>query len=250
MAEIINSQQLPEFVRLPLTRFVDRLIKIHEGNVTTVAVYGSIASQNFIPRVSDVNVVVIVKDMRFSVLKSSLELVKWGQAYKINAPLFLTEEYISRSLDVFPIEFLEMKDFHITLYGREVFKEITVNTVHLRLFCEQQIKGKLLRVRQAYLEKGLDPRAKLNLIYDAQGSLMPVFTNLLRLRRLEVPSAKSDILKLMREQFGVNDALFTEIYKDRQARRRITSKSADDYLDSIIQQLEKLAVMIDYEPKN
>ena len=87
MAEINNIQQLPDFVRLPVVRFVERLINLHDKNIVSIAIYGSVASGNFIPKVSDVNIAVVVKDLGFSVLRSSLQLVKEGRAHKINAPL-------------------------------------------------------------------------------------------------------------------------------------------------------------------
>jgi predicted nucleotidyltransferase len=65
MAEIINIQQLPDFVRSDVVRFIEQLIAVHQGNVISVAVYGSAASGNFIPKVSDVNVVAVVNKLDF-----------------------------------------------------------------------------------------------------------------------------------------------------------------------------------------
>ena len=246
MAEIKNVQQLPDFVRSHVIHFVERLIDLHKGNIISIAVYGSVASGNFIPKISDVNIVVIVKDLGFSVLRSSLHLVKEGRAHKINAPLFLTEDYIARSLDVFPVEFLDMKDHNIILYGKDVFQGLNVDTVYLRLFCEQQIKGKLLRIRQAYLETGLDPQEKIRLLRDSLGALIPIFVNLLRLRNKPIPSAKVDVLKSMGREFGVDDSVLISIHNDRANHQRIERSLVDDYLDKFIQQLEKLALIVDH----
>ena len=247
MAEILNTQQLPDFVRLPVVRFVERLIDLHGENVVSVAVYGSIASGNFIPKISDVNIAVVVTNLKFSVLKSSLRLVKEGIAHKINAPLFLTEEYISRSLDVFPIEFLDIKDHHILLYGKDTFKDLNVDTAYLRIFCEQQIKGKLLRIRQAYLETGLNGQGKIKLLHDSLSALIPIFRNILRLRNKSVPSAKLDVLRSMENEFGIKDSVFVSIYNDRSSRQKINEQSADDHLDQFIQQLEKLVLIVDHD---
>src|SRR5437868_6787074 len=103
MAEIKNIQQLPEFVRTKVANYVGKLIDLHGENVCSLAVYGSAASGNFIPKVSDVNVVVILKNLRFNDLKKSLPLVREGMAHKITAPLFLTLDYIRQSIDVFPV---------------------------------------------------------------------------------------------------------------------------------------------------
>lgn len=245
MTEIINIQQLPDFIRLDVGRFVERLIAIHQGNIVSVAVYGSAASGNFIPKISDVNVFTVVKKLDFSVLKSTLKLVQEGRGKKINAPLFLTEDYIARSLDVFPIEFLDMKNHHVLVYGKDIFKDMTVDTAHLRIFCEQQVKGKLLRIRQAYLETGFDMRGKINLLSDSLNALVPIFGNLLRLRNLPVPSSKLDILKSVGQEFGIDDSAMLAVYQNRAGIKKMDARTVDEYLDNLIQQLEKLALVID-----
>lgn len=245
MAEIINIQQLPDFIRLAVSRFVERLITIHQGNVISIAIYGSAASGNFIPKVSDVNVVVIVKKLDFAVLKATLKLVQEGRGRKINAPLFLTEDYIARSLDVFPIEFLNIKNHHVLVYGKDIFKDLSIDTAHMRIFCEQQVKGKLVRIRQAYLETGFNLRGKINLLYDSLNSLIPIFENLLRLRNQLVPSSKLEILRSIGKEFGVDDSAMIAVCQNRTGMQKMNTQTVDEYLDNLIQQLEKLALVID-----
>lgn len=245
MAEMKNIEQLPDFVRLDIERYAQRLVEVHQDNVITIAVYGSAASGNFIPKRSDVNVVVVVKNLAFSVLKSSLKLVQDGRRKNINAPLFLTEDYIARSLDVFPIEFLDIKDHHVVIYGQDLFKDLAVDTAHLRIFCEQQIKGKLLHIRQAYLETGLNTDAKIALLYHSLNAFIPIFGNLLRLRGRPVPSSKMEIVKSVSREFHVDDTAMLAVYQSRQSGQKMGAPQTDEYLENFIHQLEKLAVTLD-----
>src|SRR5437667_194921 len=82
----------------------------------------------------------------------TLDLVKWGRKHRISTPLFMTKEYVLHSTDVFPIEFTEIKERHRIIFGEDIFKDLDIPFKDMRLLCEQQIKGKLLHLRQAYLE--------------------------------------------------------------------------------------------------
>jgi predicted nucleotidyltransferase len=245
MAEIKNIQQLPESVRAKAVNYAEKLIDLHRENLLSVVVYGSAASGNFVPKVSDINLAVILKTLGFNDLRKSLHLVRDGKKHRISAPLFLTPDYIRQSIDVFPVEFLDLKDQHILLYGQNVLSTIMVDDRYLKLFCEEQIKGKLLRVRQAYLEIGLNPNGKEALLKDSLHALIPIFRNLLRLSHKPVPSDKAELLKALGRAYAVDDSVLTAIYRDRTNDEKIAGHDVDRYVESYINILEKLAAQVD-----
>ena len=68
-------------------------------------------------------------------------------------PLLLDRRWIEDARDVFPIEFLELREHHVLLHGEtDPFADLPVNLDHLRLEVEQQLRGKLLHLWEAYLE--------------------------------------------------------------------------------------------------
>jgi len=60
--------------------------------------------------------------------------------------IFTVSEFLS-SDDVFPIEYLDMKDGHKLLYGRDFLSEINVSDANLRHECEFDLRSKLLKLR-------------------------------------------------------------------------------------------------------
>jgi predicted nucleotidyltransferase len=245
MAEIKNIQQLPESVRVHVSDYVEKFSQLHGENVLSVVVYGSAASGNFVPKISDINIAAILKRLEFSDLKKSLHLVKAGKAHRITAPLLLTLEYIRQSIDVFPVEFLDLRDQHVLILGEDLLATIPVDDRHLKLFCEEQIKGKLLRIREAYLEIGLNPRGKEALLKDSLNVLIPIFRNLLRLARKPVPSSKPDILKALGQEFDIDSEILLAIYRDSINDEKIAGQSVDNYLERYLNILEKLAAKVD-----
>ena len=72
-------------------------------------------------------------------------------------PLFMTESQIEKSLDSFPIEWLEIQERHLLLEGDDVLAGLEVPRTYLRLQCEHELRGKHIQLRQAYLRIAGDP---------------------------------------------------------------------------------------------
>jgi hypothetical protein len=242
---IINKEKLHIEVQKKFIPFLLTMSDIHGDNLISVFVYGSAAGENYIPKISDINSVFVFRDLKFSIFKSSLKVVSSGIFKKIAAPLFLTKEYINSSLDVFPIEFLDMKENHILLYGEDVLSGLAIKGEHIRLFCEQQIKGKLIRIRQAYLEIGLKKKGLEALLKESLGSLIPIFRNLIRLKGKQPPVNKTEIIRQLCQLFGLDENVFLPIYKDSANDEKIANQEVVVFLERYLNQIEKLAGMVD-----
>jgi predicted nucleotidyltransferase len=243
--ELMNLGRLPEKVRPVLQSYMERMADIQEGNLISAIVYGSSASGDFSPKSSDLNLLFICEEVDLMVLKKSLQLVNKGIRKNITAPLFLTKEYMETSADVFPIEFLDMKESHLLIYGKDLLSDLVIDLRNLRHQCEEQIKGKLIRVRQAYLEVGLRRKGIEALLKESLSSLIPVFRNLIRLKGLKPSLKKEEILGELARTFDLKGDVFIEIWRDRQEDEKIGGQRAEAFLGKYISQLEKLAVAVD-----
>ena len=112
MTALKNIDQLPPAIRPAVVSYLEEMLSLHEGNLLSVFLYGSAAGANYVPKHSDINLCFIFKKLDFEVLEESLKSAAKGAKKKITAPLFFTKEMIVASSDVFPVEFLEMKEHH------------------------------------------------------------------------------------------------------------------------------------------
>jgi len=245
MAEIINIDQLPESVGLKVRPYLEEMIELLGNNLITAAVYGSAVTGNYLEKSSDINLLLVCEDVDLGTLKKSLKLISKGIRKRIAAPLFFTRRYIETSADVFPIEFLEIKENHRVLYGEDILSGIRVDLKNLRYQCEEQIKGKLVRIRQAYLEVGLKKKGVEALLKRSLSSLMPVFRNVIRLRDEVPPRRKEDILRKLSEVFSLETEVFLTIWNDRCNDEKIGGEAAEIYLNRYLCQLEALAEAVD-----
>jgi len=192
--EFKNMDQLPTEVKKKYIPYLQKFLELYLGEIRSAAIYGSATGQNYVPGKSDINSVIIMDEVGFSHLKRALAVIAWGRKQRIASPLLLTKEYIHSSSDIFPIEFLDIKENHILVYGEDFFSQLPINMANLRLFCEHQIKGKLVRIRQAYLGSGLKAAAIEVLLKESLNSLIPIFRNLVRLKGRVVEVDKTKIL--------------------------------------------------------
>jgi len=242
---IINDEKLHIGVQKKFIPYLKTMSDIHGDNLISVFVYGSAAGENYIPKISDINSAFVFKDLKFSTFKSSLNVISKGIFKKIAAPLFLTKGYINSSLDVFPIEFLDMKENHILLYGEDILTGLEIKGEHIRLFCEQQIKGKLIRIRQAYLEVGLKKKGLEALLKESFNSLTPIFRNLIRLKGKQPSVNKTEIIRQLCQMFELDESVFLPIYKDSTNDEKIANQEVVVFLEKYLNQIEKLAGMVD-----
>src|SRR5262249_39499580 len=77
--------------------------------------------------------------------KCVAQLPQWHKQ-GISTPLFVDPAYVRSSIDVFPVEFLDMKQRYRVLYGQDFLQELELKPERLRFQCEQELKGKMLRI--------------------------------------------------------------------------------------------------------
>jgi hypothetical protein len=166
-----------------LASLVEDLRRLHGEGLTAVLLAGEAAGPEYRPRVTPLAVVVVLAEVGPEALRRTRTRVRAWRRLRIPPPVMMDAAGIERSLDVFPIELLELRDRHQVLYGRcEPIERMGVCLPHLRLELEEQLRGKLLHLRSAYLETGASPRALRRLLLDSPPGFAVALRGLLRLR--------------------------------------------------------------------
>lgn len=243
--ESLRLDQVRPDVRKVIEPYLAKLLDIHKENILSILLYGSATGKFYVPKESDINLMVIFKDLEFTQLKSSLKLVNEGIPKKINAPLFLSLAHIESSKDVFPVEFLEIKENHVLLYGKDLFTGIDIDQKHIRLICEREIKGKLIRLRQAYLEVGLKKKGIEALMKESMYSLIPVFRALIRIKGQKPPVDKEKILADLGDCYGLDKDIFIAILRDKMNDEKIAGQDVEIFFEKYISEIKKLAITVD-----
>ncbi len=245
MHPLKNLEKIPEDVRRVYEPYLQELLEILKEDIICVCIYGPAAGSNYQSKKTPIQSVIIFNDFDFSHMKKSLKIIQKGLKKKIVAPLFITKPYLEGSLDVFPVEFFDMKEDHVCIYGEDALSDIEVQDQHLRLFCEQQIKGKLIRIRQAYLEIGLSKTGIEALLKESFAALLGIFRNCIRLKGRQPPVDQEEIVRQLCGEFQLNEDVFIPILKDTANDEKIAGQDVQIFLEKYIEQLKSLAIAVD-----
>ncbi|GAB4535052.1 MAG: hypothetical protein Fur0020_02140 [Thermodesulfovibrionia bacterium] len=187
--------------------FIDEVLKHHGREVQSIHIVGSAVTPDFNEKTSDINSLIILKRMSIDFIEAIAPLGKRYGRKRISAPLIMTEEYISNSLDVFPIEFHDFKLIHKTILGDDILSNLEIESEHLRLQCERDIKTRLIGLRQGYISAAMDKRLITELLIRSFTGCIPLFRAILRLIGKEPPLARLDVIKVMQEVFSDSTVL-------------------------------------------
>ncbi|MDP2912258.1 MAG: hypothetical protein Q8N76_08015 [Candidatus Omnitrophota bacterium] len=239
--ESLKLEGIKPELKAVIQLYLSMLLEIHKENIVSVVLYGSATGKYFIPVKSDINLAVVFKDLGLSQLKDSLRVISSGISKRITAPLFLSLSHIETSKDTFPIEFIEIKENNILIYGEDVFSGLKIDEANLKLFCRREIEGKLIRIRQAYLEIGLKKKGVEALMKESLNSLIPVFRALLRQKLQKPPVDKEQILIEFCNYYGLSKDVFIAILKDRMNDEKIKGEDAEVFFEKYLKEIEKIS---------
>ena len=107
--------------------FMDIVLNKYKDKIHSIHVTGSALTEEYNPAASDINSILILHKMDLKFLEDFAPLGKKFGKKQISSPLIMTPDYISSSLDVFPVEFLTIKLLHKTVFGEDIFNDIEIN---------------------------------------------------------------------------------------------------------------------------
>lgn len=236
--------KLPRKIKNILTDFTMALKAVYREGLISVILYGSGASGEFIERRSNLNILAVLKNTDLENLKAASGIVGKFK-FRIINPVFFTEEYIKSAIDVFPIEFLDMKENYIVLEGRDILKGITIEKKNLRFQCEQELKAKLIYLRGEYLRAGKNKVALHNLLFRAFTSIMHILRSVLRLKGKEPLYLKQNILMDISVEFPIDKTVWEKILAAKNKKIKLNIKEAEYLLISLTKDLEKIINIVD-----
>jgi len=116
----------------------------------SAVLHGSAARGQYLPGWSDINVVLIVDQLGTDALERlHRPLVGWREVAR-ELPLLMTRPEWQRAADAYPLEIAEMRTGYRVLRGTDPLAGLSVRPADLRQALERELRGKLLRLRQAY----------------------------------------------------------------------------------------------------
>lgn len=241
---MLNLDRVNIKVRKIVQEFCRKLLERSPLLIDSIILYGSAAGADFIEKKSNINILLVMKETSLSKFQPLLTLFEQYGKKEVVPPLVFTAEEIKNSADVFPIEFLDIKENHVLLWGQDLFTDLNISIGNLRLQCESELKGKIIRLRQIYLERGRRSKEIEKIISSTFSSFIPVFKNLIRLKNKVPPQDSEGIIDILCREFGLETAVLSTVLHDRKGDGKIDGKDAVAFLEKYLALLTRLANVV------
>jgi len=131
--------------------FIEKIKSIWQEDLVSVILYGSFLKEKLDYKTSDVNLMILVKNVELDKIFHSRKVVRTFHHRIRLIPLFLSVDFFRSSLDSFAIEWREIKTNYRILYGQDLVKETEIKNEDIRLQLEREAKQNIIRFQQGLL---------------------------------------------------------------------------------------------------
>jgi hypothetical protein len=243
MRELIMDR-IRQDIRETMRPFFEEIID-GDKNVHSLHLVGSAVTDDYVPGVSDINSIVVLREMTHAFLDRIAPLGKKYRKKGISAPLIMTPDYIHDSLDAFPIEFLNFKLIHVTVFGDDVFPEISIDKGDLRLQCEREIKSKLIWLRQSYISSMGEGKLLVENMANSISGFLPLFRGIIFLMGKEPPVSAHDVMAGLGEGIHSHTGIFKRIYQIKHKQHKPSQSEIVHLFKEYYDASEKIGKIID-----
>lgn len=218
---------------------------VYGDNLISIMLYGSATGKDYRPGKSDINFMIVLSEVGIEHLDKAFEIVKKWRKRNVAIPLFLTENYVETSTDVFPIEYLNFKSNYVPVYGKDILKDLSFKPEFIRLQCEREIKGKLLLLRQVYLETSGKRRALKDVTSQSIRAFVAFFEALLHVKGLELPKEKLQIIRATAQAFDLDSSVFEKLLDVKEDKVKLSDQDMRRLFQAYLTEVRKLSKLVD-----
>ncbi|MDI6777121.1 MAG: hypothetical protein QMD03_07795 [Syntrophales bacterium] len=227
------------------SEITDDFRKAFGDDLLSVILYGSGAGGGYVPGKSDLNFLMILSEEGIDDLGRGMGTVARWRKRKVAIPLFMTKSYITSSLDSYPIEFLNIKRNHVLVFGENVLSELPIDSHYLRLQVERELKGKLLLLREGFLETEGRIKQIRHLIEVSLTAFISIFNALLYLKDLEIPLGKREVIRAVGKAFSVDPDIFLKCADIKEGVGSFSSSDIQAIFRTYLREVRKLSKIVD-----
>ncbi|HPC04948.1 MAG TPA: nucleotidyltransferase domain-containing protein [Syntrophales bacterium] len=224
---------------------LENLSKAFGDHLESLVLYGSAATGDYRPGKSDINLLAVLSGAGTALLDRALPLVKSWRKKRLAVPLFLTEEEIRSSLDVFPLEFLTMRRHHVLVAGRDVLGGLAFRKEDVRSQCERDLRGKLILLRTGFLDSEGREKDLRNLMGESITAFLSLFQGLLFLKDLQIPPTKREILEKTAEALSLKGEVFSRCLDIREGKGLPAGENVREVFMGYMKEIEALCIRLD-----
>lgn len=237
----IIQLQVPDSIQKELNEFINQIIQLYADDLLSIMAFGSCVTGNYIEKKSDINLMIVYSDLNITDLNTVAKLARGWLKKRAFSPRFISLNNLINSSKLFQIDMLEMKDMHITLFGKDLLNEIVVGKKGVHWQLSYEIKAMRMRIKQQFWRSCGDDQLMLRILLERFTSIIHLLRALLFVLDKPVPKNYIEILEKSKEEFGISADFIVKM----QSVKEMSSKPNNEELVQLFTQLMDTIRIID-----
>ena len=233
-------------VQEALNGLIEDLRATHGDNLASVVLYGSAAAGDDVELQSDYNLLIALNRITPEDLRQAQAPMREWQRLGHPLPVYFTVEELSDAADVFPIEFHQMANARVVLYGHDPFEYAKLSDANLRHQAEYELRSKLIQLRRHYIPASVSIEKLADLMSDSLASFAALFRAVLMLHGQQAPIGKPDVVRATAKLLNLDVTPFERIFEFRAGGRFPGSeREANELFGAYMFQIEQVVEAVD-----
>jgi predicted nucleotidyltransferase len=233
-------------VQEALRGLIEDLRATHGDNLASVILYGSAAAGDHIELRSDYNLLIALNRITPEDLRLAQAPMREWRRLGHPLPVYFTVEELSDAADVFPIEFHQMANARIVLFGKDPFEFLKLSDANLRHQTEYELRSKVIQLRRLYIPASISVEKLCDLMSDSLASFAALFRAVLLLLGQEAPVAKPDCVRATAQLLKLDPTPFERIFEIRTSDNLPSSeRDANELFSAYMLQIEQVVEAVD-----
>jgi predicted nucleotidyltransferase len=235
---------LPQKSQDVIVEFTTKLVESLGENLSSVILFGSAAKGEYFEGKSDINILIILQNVRVVDLTVVMEIGKKFSKRRLAIPFIFEQEHIETSLDTFPIEFSDMRKRHILLHGNDPLISAEIEKTNLRYQCERELKSILVNLRRGFLQTAGKSENIESLLSGSLSSVLAACRGLVWLIGQAPSDSVESLLKEVQEKYNTDTAAIGRIWHLKKGHSGATA-TLEALFDDYSREIAKLAATVD-----
>jgi len=186
---------LPSNIERALKSFTDSAQAAFDEDLLSIILYGS-AAEGLLRPSSDVNVLVLLSKFDQAKAAQLREPLRIARASIRLSAMFLVESELQSAVESFAVKFGDIVRRRQTLFGSDPFAGVSISREASIVRVRQTLLNLTLRMREAYIGRGLREEQRITMIANMAGPLRASAATILELQGAKVDSARDAICEL------------------------------------------------------
>lgn len=225
-------------------KLTEELKRVLGESLKSVILYGSSANEDKTQIHSDFNILVVVETLDLPTLKALSSISKkWVKAGH-PMPLYFEKSALINSADVFPIEFIDMKESHKVIFGEDIISLLKIGKQNYRHQLEYELRAKQIQFRLKFIEADGQAKDLQWLLTKSFSQFLVLFRATLHLVEIQVPEKRKDQLHHLKKHLSIDVEAWEKIHDLRENPQQLKLEELELLFSKMLESIQNVVLFV------